>query len=106
RGRRPARRPLRLWAGCLGVTFLAATLAGIATFAPAPVPGLYVQCPGRDPTWISQMEAERRIRVLAQLRQKYIFGHDGLSAGLLDGAELLPNDWVDAELAALGENWC
>jgi hypothetical protein len=36
---------------------------------------------------------DRRIPLLAKLRQEYVLSHDGLSPGLITGTEPVPADW-------------
>lgn len=43
--------------------------------------------------------------VLSQLTHLYVLSHDGISSAMLAGMELPPKDWLNAELAKMGENW-
>jgi len=53
----------------------------------------------------NSVERQRRAALLRQLRQKYVLSHDNLSPGMIAGLDPLPKDWVEDELAALGETW-
>jgi hypothetical protein len=69
-------------------------------------PGLRKDRDGQIEDPASQVaEAQRRARILALLRQKYLLGHDGLSPEMMAGLDPLPKDWVDSELATLGQTW-
>ncbi|MGA8087668.1 MAG: hypothetical protein WCA10_10200 [Terracidiphilus sp.] len=52
-----------------------------------------------------QVEANRRENILAMLRGEYILQHDNVSAGIIEGTEALPSDWVDVRLKDLREQW-
>jgi hypothetical protein len=50
-------------------------------------------------------EAERREGIRKALLNKYILTHDNVSAGLLSGIESPPAEWMNKQLAELGEKW-
>jgi hypothetical protein len=66
---------------------------------------------GRDKTvsyTSSQSErdqAQRRKDILAKLRKKYIYSHDGIAPAMLAGLDPLPKEWVERELTEMGEAW-
>jgi hypothetical protein len=43
--------------------------------------------------------------VLRQLTQIYVFDNDAISADLLAGRELPPEEWLNAQLRERGESW-
>ncbi|MEG3181825.1 hypothetical protein [Sphingomonas sp. LT1P40] len=43
--------------------------------------------------------------VIRQLTQRYVFNHDGISPGILAGAELPPREWMNIELKQMGKDW-
>lgn len=47
----------------------------------------------------------RAVTTVDRLRQEYILGHDGVSAGILAGTEPLPEAWVNARLKAMNMPW-
>ena len=55
----------------------------------------------------AQIAAEqlRRKQILAKLRETYILSHDGISPELMSGVAPLPKEWVEQQLAKMGENW-
>jgi hypothetical protein len=50
-------------------------------------------------------EAERREGIVKALTNKYILTHEDISPGLLSGIESPPTDWMNKQLAELGEKW-
>jgi hypothetical protein len=52
-----------------------------------------------------QIEAKRRENIMAMLQGQYILQHDTVSAGIIEGTEPLPTDWVNAQLKGLKEAW-
>jgi hypothetical protein len=52
-----------------------------------------------------QVEVKRREDILSMLRGQYILQHQNLSAGIIEGREPLPSDWVNARLNDLKEIW-
>ena len=50
-------------------------------------------------------QGEHYSAVLRQLTQLYVFDHGAISADLLAGRELPPEDWLNAELRRRGESW-
>ena len=50
-------------------------------------------------------EQLRRKQILAKLRETYILSHDGISPEMMSGVAPLPKEWVEQQLAKLGETW-
>lgn len=50
-------------------------------------------------------EGEQYSAVLRQLMQIYVFDHDTISADMLAGRELPPEEWLNAQLRQRGEGW-
>ena len=57
------------------------------------------------PQGANDPEIRRQNGVLEKLRVQYVASHDNISPAMLTGLERLPKDWVDAQLASLGETW-
>lgn len=53
----------------------------------------------------SEQEKLRRSKLLTKIRQLYIYSHDNISPGILAGTEPLPKEFVEIQLAKMGETW-
>jgi hypothetical protein len=52
-----------------------------------------------------RQEIARQNELLRMLRRHYCYTHDGIPPGILSGADPLPKDWVEQQLAQRGEMW-
>jgi hypothetical protein len=50
-------------------------------------------------------EADRRKGIETVLRNKYILTHDPIDPEILAGNQMPPQDWMNQELASMGEHW-
>ena len=57
------------------------------------------------PAPLSNNVAEHRAGVLRQLTQLFILSSDGISSRMMAGMELPPAEFLNAELARMGERW-
>lgn len=53
----------------------------------------------------NKIEAQRREGVVGQLRTVYVLSHDGISSELMAGLAWPPADWMNEQLANLGERF-
>jgi hypothetical protein len=54
---------------------------------------------------VQQQEIARQDRLLEVLRRHYCYTHENLPPGILSGADPVPKEWVEQQLAQRGESW-